>query len=243
MSFAVRWAALSVVALAAFAPAAWSQDTATKTEHDAVRPVPREGGWMNRHESMNARVAQGNVDMVFIGDSITQGWEGAGKEVWKEFYGERNAVNLGIGGDRTQHVLWRLENGNLKGITPKLAVVMIGTNNANSNQPEEIADGIERIVELLKSKTPETEILLLAVFPRGATANDRLRQVNQKTNAIIAKLADGEQVHFLDIGQQFLAEDGTLSQEIMPDRLHLSEKGYRIWAESIEPKVKELLGQ
>lgn len=243
MSFAVRWAALTVVALAALAPAAWSQETTTQAEHDAVRPVPREGGWMNRHEAMNARVAQGNVDMVFIGDSITQGWEGAGKEVWKEFYGERNAVNLGIGGDRTQHVLWRLENGNLKGIEPKLAVVMIGTNNANSNQPEEIADGIERIVELLKSKTPETEILLLAVFPRGATADDRLRQVNQKTNEIIAKLADDQQVHFLDIGQQFLAEDGTLSQEIMPDRLHLSEKGYRIWAESIEPKVKELLGQ
>ncbi len=241
MSFAVRWAALSVVMLSAFATTAWSQET--KTEHDAVRPVPREGGWINRHESMNARVAQGNVDLVFIGDSITQGWEGAGKEVWKEFYGERNAVNLGIGGDRTQHVLWRLENGNLEGIEPKLAVVMIGTNNSNSNQPEEIADGVERIVELLKSKTPETEILLLAIFPRGATPDDRLRQVNRKTNEIIAKLADDQQVHFLDIGKQFLAEDGTLSQEIMPDRLHLSEKGYRIWAESIEPKVKELLGQ
>lgn len=243
MSFTVRWAALSVVALVAFAPAVWSQDTATKTEHDAVRPVPREGGWMNRHESMNARVAQGNVDVVFIGDSITQGWEGAGKEVWKEFYGERNAVNLGIGGDRTQHVLWRLENGNLKGIEPKLAVVMIGTNNANSNKPEEIADGVERIVELLKAKTPKTKILLLAIFPRGATADDRLRQVNQKTNEIISKLGNDDQVHFLDIGPQFLAADGTLSQEIMPDRLHLSEKGYRIWAESIEPKVKELLGQ
>lgn len=243
MSFTVRWAALSVVALVAFAPAVWSQDTATKTEHDAVRPVPREGGWMNRHESMNARVAQGNVDVVFIGDSITQGWEGAGKEVWKEFYGERNAVNLGIGGDRTQHVLWRLENGNLKGIEPKLAVVMIGTNNANSNKPEEIADGVERIVELLKAKTPKTKILLLAIFPRGATADDRLRQVNQKTNEIISKLGNDDQVQFLDIGPQFLAADGTLSQEIMPDRLHLSEKGYRIWAESIEPKVKELLGQ
>src|SRR5690606_22658786 len=130
-----------------------------------------------------------------------------------------------------------------KGIEPKLAVVMIGTNNANSNKPEEIADGIERIVELLKSKTPKTEILLLAVFPRGATPDDRLRQVNQKTNEIIAKLADAQQVHFLDIGPQFLAEDGTLSQEIMPDRLHLSEKGYRIWAESIEPKITELLAQ
>ncbi|MDB4676794.1 GDSL-type esterase/lipase family protein [bacterium] len=103
--------------------------------HDAVRPAPREGGWMKRHEAMNNRVSQGNVDLVFIGDSITQGWEGRGKKVWAEFYGDRNAVNLGIGGDRTQHVIWRLQNGNLKNIAPKAAVIMIGTNNSGSNTP------------------------------------------------------------------------------------------------------------
>lgn len=241
MNFVARWSVLSVVAVSLFAPAAWGQET--KAAHDAVQPVPREGGWMERHKGMNERVAQGNVDLVFIGDSITQGWEGNGKEVWKEFYGDRNAVNLGIGGDRTQHVMWRLDNGNLEGIEPKLAVIMIGTNNSNSNKPEEIADGIEMIVEQLKEKTPETKILLLGIFPRGAAPDDRLRQVNEKTNEIVSKLADGEQVHYLDIGEKFLEDDGTLSREVMPDLLHLNEKSYRIWAESIEPKVAELMGE
>ena len=241
MKFAVRWAVLSVVAVSLSASNAWAQQT--KAAHDAVEPVPRGGGWMERHEAMNARVAEGDVDLVFIGDSITQGWEGSGKDVWKEFYGDRNAVNLGIGGDRTQHVIWRLDNGNLKGIQPDLAVVMIGTNNAASNTPEEIADGIEKIIQQLKTKVPETEILLLGIFPRGATPDDRLRQVNEKTNEIVSKLADGEQVHYLDIGEKFLQDDGTLSKEIMPDLLHLSEKGYRIWAEAIEPKVTKLMAE
>lgn len=238
---AVRWAILSVVAVSLSAPAAWGQET--KAAHDAVQPVPRNGGWMERHEAMNERVAKGNVDLVFIGDSITQGWEGNGKKVWQEFYGDRNAVNLGIGGDRTQHVIWRLDHGNLEGIKPKLAVIMIGTNNSNSNKPEEIADGIEMIIDQLNEKTPETKILLLGIFPRGATPEDRLRQVNEKTNEIVSKLADGDRVHYLDIGEKFLEEDGTLSRETMPDLLHLNEKSYRIWAESIEPKVTELMGE
>ncbi len=210
--------------------------------HDAIKPVPRDAKWMTRHEMMNKRVKEGNVDLVFIGDSITQGWEGRGKDVWKEFYGNRNAVNLGIGGDRTQHVIWRLQNGNLEGITPKLAVIMIGTNNASTNKPEEIAEGIKAIIKELQTRTPSTKILLLAVFPRGANAEDPRRQVNEKTNAIIAKYADGDKVHFLDIGPKFLETDGTLTKEMMPDLLHLNEKSYRIWAESIEPSVAKLMG-
>ena len=111
--------------------------------HDAIKPVPRDANWMKRHESFNARAKQGDVDLVFLGDSITQGWEGAGKEAWKEHYGDRKAANMGIGGDRTQHVLWRLDNGNIEGIKPKLVVLMIGTNNSNGDQhtAEQIADG------------------------------------------------------------------------------------------------------
>ncbi|MBI1903956.1 MAG: GDSL family lipase [Planctomycetia bacterium] len=216
---------------------------AEEPQHDAVKPVPREGGWMNRHHAMNERVKKGNVDLVFIGDSITQGWEGAGKGVWAKFYGKRNAVNLGIGGDRTQHVLWRLDNGNIEGISPKLAVLMIGTNNAGGNTPEQIADGITAIVKQLQSKLPKTQVLILGVFPRGADAADARRKVNQKTNEIVAKLADGKTVHYLDIGPKFLADDGTLSKEIMPDLLHLSEKGYTIWAESIEAAVAKAMGE
>jgi beta-glucosidase len=212
-------------------------------EHDAIKPVPREANWMKRHDAMNARVKEGNVDLVFIGDSITQGWEGSGKGVWAKFYGERNAVNLGIGGDRTQHVIWRLDNGNLEGISPKLAVIMIGTNNSGNNTPEQIAEGITVIVDQLKKKTPQTKILVLGVFPRGETSEDPRRQVNEKTNAIVSKLADDEHVFYLDIGKRFLQDDGTLSREIMPDLLHLSEKGYTIWAESIEPQVAKLMGE
>lgn len=208
---------------------------------DTVNPVPRPGGWMNRHKSFNERVAKGNVDLVFIGDSITQGWEGRGKNVWKKYYGDRNAVNLGIGGDRTQHVIWRLQNGNVKGVSPKLAVVMIGTNNANSNTPEDIAAGIAKILEELKERTPKTKVLLLGIFPRGAKSEDRLRKVNEKTNDIIKKFADDKTVFYLDIGKNFLTDDGTLTREIMPDLLHLSEQGYTIWAEAIEPKIVELM--
>lgn len=223
--------------------ASTAQAQATQTMHDAIKPVPRSGGWMKRHEAMNARVAKGNVGLVFIGDSITQGWEGRGKDVWEKFYGERNAVNLGISGDRTQHVIWRLDNGNIEGISPKAAVIMIGTNNSGTNTPEEIAEGVTAIVKQLREKTPETKILILATFPRGADASDAKRQVNIKSNAIVAKLADDEHVYYLDIADQFLADDGTLSKDIMPDLLHLNEKGYTIWAESIEPSLSKLLGE
>ena len=214
-----------------------------KPQHSAIKPVPRQGRQLKRHESFNALVAKGNTDLIFIGDSITQGWEGKGKNVWKEFYGERNAVNLGIGGDRTQHVLWRLDNGNIKGIAPKLAVIMIGTNNSGSNTSEEIFDGNKAIVDKLRKALPEMNILVLAVFPRGQNTNDKKRQVNEKANAMISKLADDKHVHYLDIGKNFLQDDGVLTHEIMPDLLHLSERGYTIWAESIEPSVKKLMGR
>jgi beta-glucosidase len=212
-------------------------------DHDAVKPVPRDGGWLKRHESFNERVKQGNVDLLFIGDSITQGWEREGKKVWEKHYAKRNAVNLGIGGDRTQHVLWRLDHGNVDGISPKLAVLMIGTNNSGNNTPEQIADGVTAIVKKLREKLPETKILVLAIFPRGADAQDGRRQVNQKANALIEKLADGKMIEFLDLGPKFLADDGTLSKEIMPDLLHLSERGYEIWAEGIEERIKKHLGE
>ncbi len=215
------------------------------TLHSAIDPVPKADNkwWMDRHEKMNARVAEGNVDLLMIGDSITHGWEGAGKATWEKFYGKRNAVNLGIGGDRTQHVIWRLQNGNIKGISPKLAVLMIGTNNSRDNTPNEIAEGVEAIVTLLRKELPEMKILILAIFSRGPNNDDPRRQVNEKTNAIIEKLADGKMVHFLSINDKFLQEDGTLPKEIMPDLLHPKEKGYGIWAEAVEPTIAKLMGE
>lgn len=220
---------------AAPAPAAAPADETTT-------PLNREGA---RHQTINgyAKSMAGNVDLLFIGDSITQGWEGAGKDVWEKFYGPRKAMNAGIGGDRTQHVLWRLDNGNIDGISPKLAVIMIGTNNSGTNTSEQIAAGVKAIVEKLRTKLPKMKILVLAVFPRGADKNDPRRLVNEGANKLIAKLADDKTVYYLDIGPKFLEADGTLSKEIMPDLLHLSPAGYTIWAESIEDKVAELLGE
>lgn len=220
-----------------------SPQAAPIPEHEATIPAPRSGRQMERHELINTRIRETAPDLVFIGDSITEGWERAGAAVWEEWYGERNAANLGISGDRTQHVLWRLENGNIDGISPKLAVVMIGTNNSRSNTPEETADGITAIVRKLRSDLPETRILLLAIFPRGEDDSDERRQTNEAVNAIIVGLADGDMIHFLDIGASFLEPDGTLSREIMPDLLHPSEQGYTIWAEAMEPELSRLMVQ
>jgi len=212
-----------------------------KDNPDTITPVPRDAGWMKRHQSFNERAKQGDVDLIFLGDSITQGWEG-NAPIWKKYYGGRKAMNAGIGGDRTQHVLWRLDNGNIEGIKPKLAVIMIGTNNSGGNTSEEIAAGIKAIVAKLREKLPETKILLLGIFPRGEKPDSKQRLVNIKANEMAKSVADEKNVFYLDIGDKFLAADGTLGKDIMPDYLHLSPAGYEIWAKSIEPKVAELLG-
>lgn len=228
---------LTICALGALIQSAIAQ------ESDAVKPVPRDEKWMKRHDSFNERVKKGNVDLVFIGDSITQGWEGPGKQAWADAYGKRNAVNLGIGGDRTQHVLWRLENGNIEGIKPKLAVIMIGTNNSGSNTSAQIAEGITAIVHKLREKLPETKILLLAIFPRGVDDEDAKRKVNAGANEIVAKLADGKMIEYLDIGPKFLDDKHVLSKEVMPDLLHLTPAAYKTWADSIESHVARMMGE
>jgi len=209
--------------------------------HSAVTPKNRDRA---RHRAFNARVKQGNVDLIFVGDSITQRWEGRGREVWEKYYSHRKAVNLGIGGDRTQHVLWRLDNGNIDGISPKVAVVMIGTNNLakGRNSVEETADGVIAICKKLRTKLPKTKILLLGIFPRSQYPCP-LREKVIKTNKLISKIADGKTIYYLDIGDKFLEPDGSISKEIMPDYVHPSDKGYQIWAKAMEPKLAELMGE
>lgn len=208
----------------------------------ATIPVPRKDeGWIKRQEAINARAKQGDVDLLFIGDSITQGWND--NAVWKKYYGSRKAMNAGIGGDRTQHILYRLDHGNIDGLKPKLAVLMIGTNNSNGtdNTAEEIGEGIKAIVAKLREKLPETKILVLAIFPRGEKPNPQ-REKNAKASEIASKVADGKMVFYQDIGKDFLTEDGTLKKEVMPDYLHLTVDAYGTWAKAIEPKVSEILG-
>lgn len=213
--------------------------------HSAVSPAPRgDDWWKGRAERLNQSVKETpDTELLFIGDSITQGWEGAGARTWQERYAPRKAVNLGIGGDRTQHVLWRLDNGNLEGIHPKAAVVMIGTNNSNGidNTAGQIIDGVTAIVQRLRSALPDTRVLLLGIFPRGENINEQRGKILQ-INQVLAKLDDGDHVHYLDIGHHFVTSQGLIPQDIMPDFLHLSEKGYQLWADAIAPKLNELLG-
>ena len=220
--------------------------TVTAPAHSANEAALRnEQNWKDRHTLLNKRAAEAGEksQVIFIGDSITQGWEGEGKEVWGKYYSHRNAVNLGIGGDRTQHVLWRLENGNIAGLQPKAAVVMIGTNNSNAedNTPGQIADGVAAILKSLHEKLPGTKILLLAIFPRSenfSAQRGKLAMINQ----VIRKHADGKNVFWVDFGHQYLNEDGTMPRALMPDYLHLSKSGYETWAESIEDQLSGILG-
>jgi lysophospholipase L1-like esterase len=194
-----------------------------------------------RHKQFLEIAKKGDVDVLFLGDSITQGWEGAGKEMWKTHFAPLKAANFGIGGDQTGHVLWRLTEGKeLEGINPKVAVIMIGTNNG-AHKADEVAGGIEAIVAELQKQRPECKILLLGIFPRSAKATEPVRAKLKEVNTRIAKLDDGKKVFFKDIGDKFLDSEGTLSKEIMPDLLHLSPKGYTIWAEAIKPDVEKLL--
>ncbi len=195
---------------------------------------------MKRHEGFIAVAKKGDVDVLFLGDSITDAWRG--QKAWKKYFEPLKAANFGIGGDRTEHVLWRISNGELEGIKPKVAVVMIGTNNSGGNSADQIAAGIKAIVHKIEELSPHTKILLLGVFPRGAKAGTKIREKIADINKQISKLDDGKRVRYLDIGEKFTKEGGALTKDIMPDYLHLSPQGYQIWAEAIEPTVREMLG-
>jgi lysophospholipase L1-like esterase len=206
--------------------------------------VPEPGGsetWHAKHRAMSARAKEGHVDLIYIGDSIVGNWKWDGERVWDYYYAKRNGLVLGISGDRTQQVLWRLQHGNIDGISPKLAIVMIGQNNGPFNTGEEIGAGVAAIVQTLREKLPETKILVLAIFPRGEKPTPE-RAVLAKANEVAAKLADGKHVFYMDINHLFLRPDGSIPASLMPDFEHPSEEGCRVWAAAIEPKVAELMG-
>ena len=236
-------AAVLLVVLPSSAPRAEE-----KKDNPAVKLLNRD---LPRHKQFLEIAKKGDVDVLFLGDSITQGWEGAGKEEWKKNFAPMKAANFGIGGDQTGHVLWRLTEGKeLEGINPKVAVIMIGTNNTGGHSAADIAGGIEAIVNEIRKQKPECKVLLLGVFPRCMSGfpkdqavcpadklNTKIKQINER----IAKLDDGKHVFYKDIGPKFLNSEGGLARAIMPDLLHLSPKGYAIWTEAIKPDVEKLL--
>lgn len=207
-------------------------------QNPSVKPINRDN---NRHKQFLKIVAKGEGDVIFIGDSITEGWEGAGKKVWAENFAPLKAVNLGIGGDQTGHVIWRITEGKeIEPLKPKAAVIMIGTNNMGGHSAENIAGGVKAIVEELRKQKPEMKILVLGIFPRSSKSTDAVRGKIKTANEIIAKLDDGKMIFYKDIGAKFLESDGTLEKKIMPDFLHLSPAGYQIWADAIKDDLAKL---
>lgn len=243
-------AALFVLATASIGSAAAPVEAgsaATSASVDtACVPAVRDGKaaarFMTLHASFLKRAKEGPIDLLFLGDSITERWTSS-SQTWQKYYGKRNAANFGISGDRTQHVLWRIDNGELDGISPKVLVLMIGTNNTNSDSSESIVRAITKIVGSIRSKLPETKILLLAIFPREpkkpGDANKQMDAIKQ-VNPEIAKLADGKNVRYLDITNKFLV-DGKVPKTTMPDGLHPNAAGYEIWAEAMEPTLAEMM--
>ncbi|RRJ96445.1 GDSL family lipase [Opitutaceae bacterium TAV4] len=207
----------------------------------ATVPLTR-NTWLEQHNRQIATAKKDGCDVMFLGDSITAGWSNNGKQVWAERYTPLKATNFGIGGDRTEHVIWRLQNGALgSGIAPKAVVLMIGTNNTGRDSAAQISEGITAIVKELGKRAPQAKVLLLGVFPRNEKPGTPARVKIAGINKIIANLDDGQRVFFLDIGEKFLQPDGSLSKSIMPDFLHLSPAGYKIWADAIDAKLDELL--
>lgn len=252
---------LAVLGMSVAAPSS-AKETPADAMKLATTPAVQDASWAQswwgkRHELKMAErdewVAKGeSPTLVFVGDSITHGWENGGKALWEERFAPRGAFNIGFSGDRTEQVLWRLgvgeageENNEIAGLSPKLFVMMIGTNNTGHRQdpPEVTAKGIEMIVDRLQEIAPESKVLLLAVFARGATADDPLREINDGINDEIAKLGDRDGVEYLDINDVFLEDDGVLPKSVMPDLLHPNEEGYVLWADAIETPIARLLGE
>ncbi len=209
----------------------------------SITLAPQGGDWWSKRHAEKMKLVQaGGERIVFLGDSITHFWEGAGKDVWKKYFaqGRYKALNLGFSADRTEHVLWRIANGEFDGYEAKAVVLMIGTNNAGhfpfaEEPPEDTIVGVKAILGALRAKQPKAKIVLCSIFPRGAKPSDPIRLRNESVNKEIAKFANGRDVLWCDFGGQFLAPDGTLPAEVMPDRLHPAAYGYEVWASAVLP--------
>jgi lysophospholipase L1-like esterase len=231
---------------------------AEEAPSSAAIPVAQPG-MEQRHAEKMAAVRAHNFDLMLIGDSITHGFDNPEfKAVWEQFFAPRNAICLGYSGGRTENILWNLANGELEGQSPKVAVLLIGTNNSDDanyqvvHTPEQIAEGTAAIVKLLREKCPATKILLLRIFPRmnvykkpdgteRGSAEKRFA-TNLRAGELVAKLADGKSVFCLDVNHVFLRPDGTLDPKLMPDKLHPSLDGALVWARAMEPVLAELFG-
>ena len=238
---------LALACLGALLGVADAQESVTPSVPD--RAWTR-GWWLARFDAKRALAGKGGYDVVFLGDSITHYWETSGSNVWaKSFAGaECRALNCGFSGDRTEHLLWRLDHGQLADLKPKAFVLMIGTNNTGHREawqesPLDTVLGVQSVLDRLAKGYPDAKVILHPIFPRGAATNDPMRVRNDVVNAAIRRFADGKRVLWCDFNAQLLTADGTLERTTAPDLLHPGESGYAIWAESLRPFLDFALGR
>jgi lysophospholipase L1-like esterase len=211
------------------------------------------GVFMKKHEAILQRARSGPVGLLFLGDSITERWRVA-PHIWDAYYGKYGPANFGIGGDRTQNVIWRIEHGELDGIAPKVVVLMLGTNNSLDYPAEDIAAADRKIVGMIRARLPDAKILLLGIFPRGPhdakggpITPDKIEEAARRMQTIaavnhdLAKLDDGQTIRYLDIGAMFLGQDGRIPTSIMPDQLHPGPAGYQLWADAMRPLLDSMM--
>ena len=207
--------------------------------------VPMENtGMHERNVELAARAkANPNAQLVFLGDSITQGWEEGGHDVWEREFATYAPLNLGVSGDRTEHVLWRFAQGDYDQLHPKVVVIMIGTNNTGHRMdpPADIAAGVKEILSQVKQRYPKAKLVMLSIFPRGEKPDDSMRKNNDAADVLIAAIAKDAGAEWLDLTRAFVDSRGILSKDLMPDLLHPNTRGYEIWANAIRGPLKHLL--
>ena len=219
----------------------------------ATSPVPRtDSNSILAHEQLLRKAKQGGIDIYFLGDSITRRWGTSDPqyrellENWTTNFFGWNAANFGWGADRIENILWRVQNGELDGVNPKVIVLLAGVNNVGTQPPDEdkiqnITKGMGTILGVCRAKAPQATVILTAIFPR----NDNMAVMPgiKRINSKVAGLADGKKVRFVDINNQLADHDGRLLPGMMnPDKLHPTVKAYQIWADALKPIFRELLG-
>ena len=228
-----------IASLAACASPGESRELQSVLTTLANTPAENEGMRERNQELVARALANPKAEVMFLGDSITQGWDFAGKSVWDLEFAPLQAINLGVSGDRTEHVLWRLQQGAYDQLRPELIVMMIGTNNTGHRMdpPEDIESGVRAILADLRRRYPKAKLAMLAIFPRGETADDEMRRNNAEANKLLAPLAREFGAEWLDLNRAFVDSKGVLSKELMPDLLHPNERGYDAWANAMRQAI------
>jgi lysophospholipase L1-like esterase len=222
-------------------PALLSAAMAARAADAPVAPVPISNSeWRQRHESLLTRAKQGGVELMFVGDSITQLWND--NEVWMARYAPLKAANFGASWDTAESALWRLQNGELEGLSPKVVVLLIGVNSlSHGDSPEDAARAVAAVLGTLRQKLPKTKVLLLGIFPAACSGTDPFRAKVKSANSLLAGLADKDRVRYLDLGPALLRSDGSISPDVMGDCTHPTVKGYRLWADAMDPLLNRML--